>query len=96
MVRDGTDPDLAPSTRYSSEKGNRRRGISLRPRDAGVPEARIFGDQARRALELVEERISDCDAGLVTVVRGGLVQFFLRIGTERPAHASFARTRANA
>ena len=96
MVRDGTDPDL--DTFDAIQQRERKPAQRHQPAASrcGRAEARIFGDQARRALELVEECASYGEAGLVTVVRGGLVQFFLRFGAEGPAYASFARARANA
>ena len=96
MVRDDTDPDLGAFDAIQERErkpAQRHQPAALR---SGRAKLGILDDQARRALELVEECASYGEAGLVTVVRGGLVQFFLRFGAEGPAYASFARARANA
>jgi len=96
MMRDSADPDRVAFDAIQQRERNPAQWHQPTAAQCGRAEAAVFDNQARRAFNLVQKCAGDGGTGLVPVVRGGLIQFFLRFGAERPAHASFARARAKA
>lgn len=96
LMRYRTDQDVLADRAIQKREREPAQWHQSTPLQGRRSESRVLNDQASRSLELVEKRFRNGGAGLIAVVGGGLIQFFLRVRAERPTYASFARTRASA